>query len=173
MENLRMLYRYVKAVATTYIMPEPPQDELVKACLVPGNNDVTHLVLGWLAAKSVGLDPKPSWALDKRLIIEYKHIGSGPYAVYYDPKEEVRFPPTIEGIKSVDDVIVMAENINSEKDVTDNMNKFAGPDGKFGGRKGADSWGTFDPLLIDPDLKKGEAINVSYANGNEITLKYD
>lgn len=170
-----MLYRYVTAVATTYLSPEPPHVVLVKAVLSPGEEDVTALVMGWLAGKSVGLDPKPVWSLDKRLILEYQYRGSGPYALYFDVGEEAVFPPNIEGLKPVDDVIIVAENNTSEKDVTDIMNKFAGPDGKFGGRldRKSVSWGTFDPLLIDDELQKGESINISYANGEEITLKFD
>lgn len=176
MEKLRMLYRYVTAVATTYLSPEPPQEELTCAKLMPGDQDVTAMVLGWLAAKSVGLDPKPAWSLDKRLILEYKHKGSGPYAYYFIPGEDIYFPPKIkEEVRTVDNVIVIAENTTSEKDVTDNLNKFAGPDYKFAGRlelKTATSWGSFDPLLLDPELKRGESINIIYANGQEITIQY-
>ena len=168
-----MIYRYVTTVAAVFLSPEPPPNELVCARLAPDGTDVTPLVIGWLATKSVGIEADPAWDLDKRLIIDYKHKGAGPFTIYFDPKEPVVFPPTIDGIKAVDDVIVLAETPRGD-DVTDLMNKFAGPDGKFGGRiirKDA-TWGTFDPKLIDPAIEKGDSVNITYANGDEIELKF-
>ncbi len=172
MDVVRLLYRYVTAVAVAYLAPDPLEDELVAAHLTPGDDDVMHLVVGWLAAKSAGLTPKPAWALDKRLVLEYKFKGNGPYAIYFEPGEEAVFPPPHAETMGVDDVIVMAES--PREDVTDIVKKYAGPDGKFGGRidrKDA-SANKFDLRIFDPLLEKDEVVTISYADGSEISLKF-
>jgi hypothetical protein len=173
MESLWMLFRYIKSMAVYYWLPEPVDNELISARLVSDKEDIdiTPLVVGWLAAKSVGLDARPAWPLDKRLIIEYKHRGLGPYAIYYDPGEDVIWPPRISGIKSVGDLIVLAE---SDGDLTDLMNKWAGPDGKFGGRlrRTDQSWGSFDAHLILPDIQEGQSVLVCYANDEQVDLVF-
>ncbi len=151
-------------------MPRPAEFELVRARLTTHDEDVTPAIIGWLAFGS------GQWeGVDDRTVIEYRYRGTGPFAIYFDPGETPIFPPlTVDGIKAVDDVVIMAESNKDEIDVTDAVNMFGGPDGKFGGRLDDSglSWGTFDPKLLHPSLEKGDSITISYANGKEVELIY-
>jgi hypothetical protein len=168
--------RFLGSIASYYITPTPPDFELVKAeC---DDEDVTAKLITWIAYGSPP-STKP-WPTKSRLVLQYKYKGAGPYLIYFDDGEDFVFPPrNVEETKPLEFCLVSVEvNKKDEEeplDITDRGQMFAGPDGKWDDRlkRGEEEReSSIDLKLLYPDIEEGDEIVISFANGDEIQIKF-
>jgi hypothetical protein len=174
MDHLWTLCRFLGSVASYYITPIPPDFELVRAegsgkkgADLSEKRDLTPQMLVWLAYYPNGGE-RP-WDDDERLLLYYKHKGAGPFIIYFDAGDTFSYPPVVEEVKPVEFCIVSAELQRGEDvvDLTEEAATFSGPDGRWHGRL---KQGTFDVRLLYSDIKEGETVVLSFADGGDVEL---
>lgn len=185
MDKLLTLCRFIGSVASYYITPIPPDFEIIGA--EAGGTDITPELLSWLALQRPE-NSKP-WGDADRLVIQYKYKGNGPFLIYFEPEEEFVFPPEdASKAKPIEYCLVSAELERKDKgeeeeplDISERGNMFAGPSGRWDGRlqprDGLPTTTTeakrkkeLDLKLLYPDIKEGDTVIISFANGDEIQL---
>ena len=169
--KLWSLCRFVGSVALYYVTPTPLDFELISATCE--DEDITPDVISWLVSRT-GMCP----GSDRRVLIEYRYKGRGPYLTF-DLIGGVVFPPENIGDNlDVDDCIVSAEvlphnpavTVPREEDVLKRVVSLAGPDGKWAGLidRANGTLGTFPPELIYPEFTQGDSIVITFVNGDVI-----
>lgn len=165
MDKLWRLCRFVGSVATYYISPTPPDFELTHA--ESFNIDITTKLMAWLVAPDASDQP---WPIDKRLLLEYKYKGKGPFLIYFEPGEQFRFPPAVDAVTSLENCLVSVEVSYNDKeddeplDITKRAEMLAGPDCRWHGRP----FETIDKkLFLFKEEEEGAVITFVFASGNE------
>jgi hypothetical protein len=181
MDRLWTVCRFIGSVARYYIIPTPSDFELTRAeC---GEVDITPELMSWMALQRPE-DGKP-WKDEKRLIVEYKYKGEGPYLVYFDKGDPFVFPPAdVDLPKTLHHCIVSVEveRLDSDskedeeepEDITARGTMLAGPNGRWDNRlmieTETETDRKLDIKLLCPDMKEGDSIIISLADGDEIRL---
>ena len=169
MDSVWQLCRFLGSVASYYITPTPPDFELVRA---EGDEkrDLTPQLITWLAVSLYSeTEMKKPWQDDERLLLYYRYRGAGPFAVYFDKGDAFVYPPAVEEVKPVELCLVSAEVERAGEiiDLLEEATAFSGPDGRWNGRL---KQGGFDVKMLYPDMKEGDKVVLSFADGGDLEL---
>lgn len=178
MDQLWTLCRFLGSVASYYITPTPPDFEITRA--EANGTDVTPQLLSWMAMQRP--DYNVPWEESDTLVVEYRYKGAGPFIIYFDKGEEFAFPPGDAALpKPLEYCLVSVEVEREGKeesiDISERGFLFAGPSGRWDDRlpprDGLPNDRTrklLDLKLLYPDIREGDLVIISFANGDEIQL---